>query len=127
LENLRGLSAKSAKSGLRVDMGKAEGPECKSDWNFDYHGIILLKEILWTKSTGLWTDERVPVHGSTVDRASYPFGGSNLGHSIWIQRLRIEGRGSGDHRWRCHRRPTGTVLRCPKTHREEPRRGRGGW
>ncbi len=31
LENPRGLSAKSAKSGLRVDMGKAEGPECKSD------------------------------------------------------------------------------------------------
>jgi hypothetical protein len=64
---------------------------------------------------------------STVDRASYPFGGSNLGHSIWIQRLRIEGRGSGDHRRRSHRRPTRTVLRCAKIHREEPRRGRGGW
>jgi hypothetical protein len=47
---------------------------CKSDWNFDYHIIIFLNEIPWTKSTGLWTDERAPVHGSTVDRASYPFG-----------------------------------------------------
>jgi hypothetical protein len=46
---------------------------CKSDWNFDYHRIIFLKEILWTKSTGLWTDERAPIHGSTVDRSGYPF------------------------------------------------------
>jgi hypothetical protein len=46
---------------------------CKSDWNFDYHGIIFLKEIPWTKSTCLWTDERAPVHGSTVDRSGYPF------------------------------------------------------
>jgi hypothetical protein len=46
---------------------------CKSDWNFDYHGIIFLKDIPWTKSTGLWTDERAPVHGSMVDRSGYPF------------------------------------------------------
>jgi hypothetical protein len=46
---------------------------CKSDWNFDYHGIIFLKEIPWTKSTGLWIDERAPVHGSMVDRSGYPF------------------------------------------------------
>jgi hypothetical protein len=47
---------------------------CKSDWNFDYHEIIFLKEIPWTKSTGLWTDERALVQGSTVDRASYSSG-----------------------------------------------------
>ncbi len=29
LENLRGLSAKSAKSGLRVDFPKVQGPLCK--------------------------------------------------------------------------------------------------
>jgi hypothetical protein len=47
----------------------------------------LLKEILWTKSTGLWIDERAPVHGSTVDRASYPFGvliwGAPFGFNGW--------------------------------------------
>jgi hypothetical protein len=64
---------------------------CKSDWNFDYHGIIFLKEIPWTKCTGLWTDERAPVHGSTVDRASYPFKGSNQGHPLGFQRPRVDG------------------------------------
>jgi hypothetical protein len=39
---------------------------CKSDWNFDYHGINFLKEISWT-------DERALVHGSMVDRSGYPF------------------------------------------------------
>jgi hypothetical protein len=34
----------------------------------------------------LWTNER---GRSTVDHASYPFGGSNLGHQFWIQRLGI--------------------------------------
>jgi hypothetical protein len=68
-------------------MGKAEGPECRSDWNFDYHGIILLKEIPWTKSTGMLTDERASIHGFTVDRASYPFGvliwGTPFGFNGW--------------------------------------------
>jgi hypothetical protein len=30
--------------------------------------------IPWTKSLGMWTDEKAPVHGSTVDRSGYPFG-----------------------------------------------------
>jgi hypothetical protein len=64
---------------------------CKSDWNFDYHGIIFLKEIPWTKSTGLWTDERAPVHGSMVDQASYPFRGSNPGHPSGFRRPRADG------------------------------------
>jgi hypothetical protein len=59
---------------------------CKSDWNFDYHGIIFLKEILWTKSIGLWTDERAPVHGSTVDRSGYPFR-----VLIWSVHFRFDG------------------------------------
>jgi hypothetical protein len=52
---------------------------CKSDWNFDYHGIIFLKEIPWSKSTGLWTDERAP------------FRGSNLGHPSGFRRPRTDG------------------------------------
>jgi hypothetical protein len=107
---------------------------CKSDWNFDYHGIIFLKEIPWTKSMGLWTDERAPVHGSTVDRASYPFEvliwSVHFGFDEWEEGGQGNG-GCGWHGWATrrqgHRRLTGTVLRCAKAHREEPRRGKGGW
>jgi hypothetical protein len=45
----------------------------------------------WTKSTGLWTDERARVLGSMVDRASYPFRGSNLGHPSGFRRPRADG------------------------------------
>jgi hypothetical protein len=124
LEKPEGPSAKSAKSGPRVDMGKAEGPECKSDWNFDYQGIILLKEISWTKSTGLWTDERAPAHGSTVDRAPYPFGvliwGVPFGFDGWEEGGRGNG-GRGRHdwatRWRGHQRTTRIGFRGPRDHR----------
>jgi hypothetical protein len=97
-------------------MGKAEGPECKSDWNFDYHGIILLKEISWTKSTGLWTDERAPVHGSTVDRASYPFRvliwGAPFGFNGWEEGDRGNS-GCGRHGWLHGGGVTGSSLeRC---------------
>jgi hypothetical protein len=40
---------------------------CKLGWNIDYRRIIFLKEISWNKTMGLQTDERAPVHGSTVD------------------------------------------------------------
>jgi hypothetical protein len=49
-----------------------------------------VKEIPWTKSTGLWTKGDGNGPWSILDRASYPFDGSNLGHSIWNQQLRIE-------------------------------------
>jgi hypothetical protein len=97
---------------------------CKSDWNFDYHEIIFLKEIPWTKSTGLWTDERAPVHGSTVDRSGYPFGvliwSVHFGFDGWEE----GGWGNGDCGWHGratqrwgHRRPTGIGLRWPRVHR----------
>jgi hypothetical protein len=53
--------------------------------------LFFLKEIPWTKSIGLWINERAPVQGSTVDRASYPFRGSNLGHPSRFRRLRADG------------------------------------
>jgi hypothetical protein len=40
---------------------------------------------MWTKSTGLWTDERAPVHGGPI---WIPLRGSNLEHPFWIRRLR---------------------------------------
>jgi hypothetical protein len=115
-------------------MGKAEGPECKSDWNFDYHGAILLKEIPWTKSMGLWTDERAPVHGSTVDRASYPFGvliwGAPFGFNGWEEGGRGNGR-CGQHDWATwrwgHQKFVGTVLQWSGTRCERPRMGKKQW
>jgi hypothetical protein len=115
-------------------MGKVEGPECKSDCNFDYHGIILLKEIPWTKSTGLWIDERAPVHGSTVDRASYPFRvliwGAPFGFNGWEEGGRGNG-GCGRHGWATRRRGhwkfVGTVLQWSGTRRERPRMGTKQW
>jgi hypothetical protein len=38
-----------------------------------------------------WTEGDGAGPWSMVDQASYPFEGSNLGRSIWIQRLIIEG------------------------------------
>jgi hypothetical protein len=91
----------------------------------------LLKEILWTKSTGLWTDERAPVQGSTVDRASYPFGvliwGAPFGFNGWEEGGRDNG-GCGRHGWATrrqgYRKFVGTVLQWSGTRRERPRWGR---
>jgi hypothetical protein len=52
--------------------------------------IVSIKEIPWMKSTGPWTEGDDTGPWSMVDRASYPLRGSNLGHSMWIQRLRTE-------------------------------------
>jgi hypothetical protein len=97
---------------------------CKSDWNFDYHRIIFLKEIPWTKSIGLWTDERAPVHGSMVDRSGYPFKvliwSVHFGFDDWEEGGRGNG-GYGRHGWatrrRGHQRLTGIGLRWPGDHR----------
>jgi hypothetical protein len=90
---------------------------CKSDWNFDYHGIIFLKEIPWT-------DERALVHGSTVDRSGYPFRvliwSVHFGFDGWEEGGRGNG-GCGRHgratQRRGHRRPTEIGLRWPGDHR----------
>jgi hypothetical protein len=109
--------------GLWVDIGKDEGLMCKSDWNFDYHRIIFLKEIPWTKSIGLWTDERAQVHGSTVDRSGYLFGvliwSVHFGFDDWEGDRGNDGCGRHDRatRRRGHRRPTGIGLRWPRDHR----------
>jgi hypothetical protein len=103
---------------------------CKSDWNFDYHGIIFLKEIPWTKSTSLWTDERAPVHGPSWTELH-----TASGDLIWVTHRGFDGleqmgmrqrRLKVARRW-SHRRVTGMALWCAKARREEPRRGRGGW
>jgi hypothetical protein len=97
---------------------------CKSDWNFDYKGIIFLKEIPWMKTTGLWTDERAPDHGSMVDRSGYPFRvliwSVHCGFDSWEK----GGRGNGGcgrrdqaTQRRGHRRPTRIGLRWSGDHR----------
>jgi hypothetical protein len=81
------------------------------------------KEIPWTKSTGLWTDERASVHGSTVDRSGYPFRvliwSVHFGFNGWEEGGRGNN-GCGQHgqatRRRGHRRPTGIGLLWPGDH-----------
>jgi hypothetical protein len=97
---------------------------CKSDQNFDYHGIIFLKEIPWTKSTGLWTDEKGTgpwVHGGPV---SIRLQDSNLERPFWIRQLAR--RRPGQRRLWAARlatrrrglwRPTRIGLRWPGDHR----------
>jgi hypothetical protein len=107
---------------------------CKSDWNFDYQGIIFLKEIPWTKSTSLWTDERASVHGSTVDRSGYP-----CGVLIWSVHFGFDGWEKGGWgncscgqcgwatRRQGHRRPTEIGLWWLQDHRELAGSERENW
>jgi hypothetical protein len=72
----------------------------------------------------LWTDERVLVHGSTVDRYGYPFRvliwSVNFGFDGWEEGGQGNG-GCGRHGWATrqwgHQRLTGIGLRWPRDHR----------
>jgi hypothetical protein len=48
-------------------------------WKYDYPRFIFLRKTPWTESMGPWTEGAGAGPWSTVDRASDPFGGSNLG------------------------------------------------
>jgi hypothetical protein len=71
----------------------------------------------WTKSTGPWTKEIGPVHGSTVDRASHRFAPSNLSPPFPIKRLRTEGVGQW---WTKEVRSGHEMVESPARHRNGP-------
>jgi hypothetical protein len=60
-EKNEGLSVKSAKSGLRVDFPKVQGPLCRIS---EISGITnyFLTDNSWTGSTSLWTGRARSVH-----------------------------------------------------------------
>jgi hypothetical protein len=83
---------------------KIQGPICKSVWTVGWFrklqglvcksvgfsrifGIIFILENACAGFMHLWTPGIVASPRSMVDRVTYPFATSNLGHSFWIRRL----------------------------------------
>jgi hypothetical protein len=64
-----------------VDIGKMRDLTVKVAGISDYQRFISLKKITWTMSTGRWTEGLGSVHGSTMDRDSYPFLGVDVSYA----------------------------------------------
>jgi hypothetical protein len=128
----QGLRCKVCKAiGLRDNL-EMLGSSLQKGSRFSLPVNYFSEEKSWTKSTGLWTEGDGAGPWSMVDRGSYPFRGSNLGHPSGFRRPRADGDElevivGGAARARdgqVARRGAGRAIRRSEAHRKGSRRVR---
>jgi hypothetical protein len=97
-EKQRGLSAKSAKTGPRVDFKETQGLLCKMARNFGW-GFIFQRIKSWTGSTRPWTGRARSIHRGPTAVRTEGVGAQRRPHRLGRNReRRARGARLGPHR-----------------------------